>query len=433
MDVTNEEAYAEIKPASEIFQHQNPSYAFAITEPPTSVRVQNEFLFKVKPKHVLCVALFGFFVVAALSMGCGSIVISLNLQSKLNLLNSNMVDLLSEISRLKIIANNTANFSILESEINHLKESLNFSYLHSEAVILNLEVEHLRYNLSRVSEAAQTAVDSFWQPTGLFYSNPATSCASIFRSLAVSVSGFYWIRASNGSAVNVYCDMNRSCGGIAGGWMRVAKLDMTNSSNHCPNNFRLVTESGVRSCGIDSSYASCSSMHFDAGGITFDKVCGQVIAYQWGTPDAFTVRNRGNLSLDSIYVDGISLTYGNPRRHIWTFAASNDENPNVEYNCPCVNAVNPGLSFPPAFINSQEYFCDTGSADMQSLILYADDPLWDGAGCGRLSICCSLNNPPWFYKQLESASNENIEMRVCSDEPRTNEDISIKLYELYIQ
>ena len=41
---------------------------------------------------------------------------------------------------------------------------------------------------------------------------------------------------SNGSAVHVYCsDMTLSCGGVTGGWMRVAELNMTDTSQQCPS------------------------------------------------------------------------------------------------------------------------------------------------------------------------------------------------------
>ncbi len=51
---------------------------------------------------------------------------------------------------------------------------------------------------------------------GLARSNPAPSCAA---GLPPSLpSGYYWVRASNGSAaVRVYCDVTRSCGGVTGG------------------------------------------------------------------------------------------------------------------------------------------------------------------------------------------------------------------------
>ena len=55
---------------------------------------------------------------------------------------------------------------------------------------------------------------------GNFPFYPVVTCAALPPS---SPSGYYWVRASNGSAVRVYCDMTTSCGD--GGWMRVASLD----------------------------------------------------------------------------------------------------------------------------------------------------------------------------------------------------------------
>ena len=66
-------------------------------------------------------------------------------------------------------------------------------------------------------------------------------------------SGTYNIRKTNGSPVQVYCDMNRtSCScNTTGGWMRVANLDMTDPNQNCPAGFRLVnrTSAPLRTCG----------------------------------------------------------------------------------------------------------------------------------------------------------------------------------------
>ena len=59
--------------------------------------------------------------------------------------------------------------------------------------------------------------------------------------------------------------------------------------------------------------------------------------------------------------------------------------------------------------------------------------LWDGAGCGPDSTCCSLNNPPYFYKDLSYTTSTDIEMRVCRDEGSGNEDIAIRNFEFYVQ
>ena len=101
--------------------------------------------------------------------------------------------------------------------------------------------------------------------------------------------------------------------------------------------------------------------------------------------------------------------------------------------CPCTNVHNPSsASQPPTFVGN-DYFCDTGSENHWSLIFYPDDPLWDGAGCGPANICCSLNNPPWFLKQLPSTTTDDVEMRICRDEDSINEATSVEIIELFIQ
>ena len=73
-------------------------------------------------------------------------------------------------------------------------------------------------------------------------SHPATICKEIQELKPSTPSGYYWITASDDSAVRMYCDMSRTCGGITGGWMRVASIDMTNSSHQCPNGLKTITK-----------------------------------------------------------------------------------------------------------------------------------------------------------------------------------------------
>ena len=264
---------------------------------------------------------------------------------------------------------------------------------------------------------------------GLLPSFPATSCLQV----SLYPSGYYWVRASNGSAVRVYCDVTRSCGGVTGGWMRVAHLDFNDTSTSCPSGLRERVDSGIHTCGIESSEAACPSVMFSTSGVEYTKVCGKVIAYQYRSSDAFGSNGRGlNPTIDSNYVDGVSLTHGHtPRNHIWTFAAALDEyGPSMENLCECSHTQLPGTS-PPSYVG-QDYFCDSGSR-RASFIFYGDDPLWDGAGCGSNSTCCSFNNPPWFHKELPSPASDDIEMRVCSDEGRGNEDIAMSSVEIYVQ
>ncbi len=113
-----------------------------------------------------------------------------------------------------------------------------------------------------------------------------------------------------------------SCGGP--GWTRVAYLNMSDTNQQCPSNWRLTT-SPVRGCGRSS--ATCDSVIYPVNGCTYSSVCGRINAYQKGRETAFYIQ-RDNV--ESTYVSGVSITHGAPgsRRHIWTFAAA------IGYHCP---------------------------------------------------------------------------------------------------
>ena len=261
----------------------------------------------------------------------------------------------------------------------------------------------------------------------------ASSCKEIKELKLKSLSGYYWIKASGNSSTQVYCDMAKTCGGVTGGWMRVIKINMTNTSHTCPSGLKTLT-SPKRLCAMSITGGECSSATISLHGVEYTRVCGKIIGYQQGTPDAFWPYHiNRNLTIDDNYVDGISLTHGhNPRKHIWTFVAALDEVQNYPNVCPCTNINNPASIPIPPYLGS-DYFCDTASEGRYQYIFYPDDPLWDGQGCGRLNTCCSFNNPPWFMKELPSSTSDDIEMRLCADQQRTDEDITFESVELYVQ
>ena len=225
--------------------------------------------------------------------------------------------------------------------------------------------------------------------------------------------------------------------------MQVAKLNMTNSSHQCPpgTTLRLSLPERPRVCGRVQNVPGCNSSDFNAHGIRYSQVCGRIIGYQFASPDAFGTHisspdNRDSSSIDGNYVDGISLTHGrNPREHIWTFAGGLSETGSAaNLNCPCTNSSQAEFATPPPSFVGNDYFCDTGSTNQwKSYTFYSDDPLWDGAGCGPANTCCSLNNPPWFLKQLPSTTTDDIEMRMCFDQEFVDEDIPIEIIELYVR
>ena len=70
---------------------------------------------------------------------------------------------------------------------------------------------------------------------------------------------------------------------------------------------------GVSFCRAPRDNAGCYSTFFSTNGVSYQHVCGRARGYQKGSPDAFYTN-----SIDTYYVDGLSITHGNPRQHIWT-------------------------------------------------------------------------------------------------------------------
>ena len=223
-----------------------------------------------------------------------------------------------------------------------------------------------------------------------------------------------------------------SCNGILG-WRRVAFVNMTDTSYTCPAGLNLTSYS-KRTCGRShTTRGGCSSTIFNAGGLTYSRVCGRIRGYQFGATSAFYPYTEG---IDSYYVQGISLTHGSAgrRQHIWTFAAGlTEESTSFPYeNCPCDTSRY--YDHVPAFVGN-DYFCESGlhSAWNYQYVFYPGDALWDGQGCISTSTCCQLNNPPWFLKQLPTATSDDIELRLCTDFTPGYDDVPIELIELYVQ
>ena len=272
---------------------------------------------------------------------------------------------------------------------------------------------------------------------GTFPFLPAASCKQIYNINSSAPSGFYWIGSGEGPPSRLYCDMGRTCGGVTGGWTRLANINMTNSNHSCPLSLVEVSLDSKRPrlCTMPGTGIGCSSTNFSVYGISYEHVCGRVIGYQDRTPNAFFpyYRNR-SLTIDDLYLDGVSLTHGSrPRRHIWSFASALDETDGHQSGCPCLNVGLLTQPVVPPFVGN-DYFCDTGSSDdVKNDAFYPDNPLWDGEGCGNLNICCFFNNPPWFSKMLDRSTSDDIEMRLCRDAGRLNEDVPIELIEIYIR
>ena len=149
------------------------------------------------------------------------------------------------------------------------------------------------------------------------------------------------------SVANIVADTatNHPCG--PGQWTRVAYLNMSDPLQQCPSPWRLRSANGVRACGIRSS--GCNSQNYTVFR-RYNKVCGRIIGYQVGSTDAF-LHSNGQRTINQSYVDGVSVTYGEPRKHIWTFASGITETSSYPlYSCPCAQLA--GTPQPPSFVGN---------------------------------------------------------------------------------
>ena len=155
-------------------------------------------------------------------------------------------------------------------------------------------------------------------------------------------------------------------------------------------------------------------------------MCGKARGYQKGNTIAFF---EPRYTIDEEYVSGLSITYGsNPHQHIWTFAVGCGERRNSRWNCPCSFSKK---NNPPSFVGSNHY-CESGSLYWGNYeAYYFNDTLWDGEGC--VDNCCDNLLQPWFYRQLNQTTQDDIEARICMQSQFGQRSTLIDQLELYIQ
>jgi len=216
----------------------------------------------------------------------------------------------------------------------------------------------------------------------------------------------------------VHCKM--ACGD--GNWKMIASI---NGSN-CPQGWNNSSHNDVNFCTTLSNHSGCYPVFFSTNKEKYQKVCGKVTGFQRGSPDAFNSKSNAG-------VDGISITHGNPRRHIWTYAVglTNDDSEFYESNCPCGTKAGRSAS---QYVGT-DFYCDTANKHNKWNYseFYTSTILWQTSDCFDRTFCCHSANQPWFYRQLDILTADDIEVRICRDEVAEHEDILINQLELYIQ
>ena len=209
-----------------------------------------------------------------------------------------------------------------------------------------------------------------------------------------------------------------------GEWRQVAYLNMSDPTQQCPSAWREYNTGGVRACGRPStSGGSCAATTYSID-FQYRRVCERVVGYQFGSPDGFLPGN-----IDQIYVEGVSITRGSPRQHVWTYAAGVTESSreHTNYNCPCSDSSGKEA---PSFVGDN-YYCESGNpSDTVAGRLYASDKLWDGKQCEG-SCCTGTNTPPWSSVQFNTTTSDTIEVRICGSDSIDTEDVPVELIEMY--
>ena len=218
------------------------------------------------------------------------------------------------------------------------------------------------------------------------------------------------------------------CGIYSLNWRRVTYIDTTQGAA-CPAGLRQVTNSALNkaACGRTVN-VGCSSLTFPSGG-SYTHVCGRARGYQFHTTDAFRAYH-GN-TINDAYVDGLSITRGSPRKHIWSYVAglqgSTHRNTLAQYQCPCAVPGNSTANKAP-FVGD-DYYCESGFGTKVEGRIVWEDPLWDGEGCTQPNTCCQRSG--WFHKKVNLISDD-IEVRWCCDESRANEDFYTDIVEIWV-
>ena len=187
--------------------------------------------------------------------------------------------------------------------------------------------------------------------------------------------------------------MELECGSHKGGWMRIADLDTTRGDD-CPSGWTKIT-TPIAACIAPNSNAGCYSTDVSTLSVSYSRICGMAVGYQKNYCDAFAGFSVNGYLINGPYVDGISITYSSPRKHIWTYAIGLSDRSNTPaFNCPCAQYPGP---LPPSFVH-ENYYCESGTM-LNSKGIFIDDPVWDGEVCSNENSCCSDPNQPWFYRR----------------------------------
>ena len=225
------------------------------------------------------------------------------------------------------------------------------------------------------------------------------------------------------------------CGGTTG-WRLVTYLNLTDTRYHCPAGWRL-HPAPCRGCGRASHDGeTCDSAFFPVPGGPYTKICGRILGYQFGVTAAFQASHLNNsITIDDSYVTGVSITHGNPRQHVWTYAVGRYEgfaSSRSPSYCPCEHQTS---IFIPEYVGAF-WYCESGDNSQygtRGYNYFCNDVLWDGEGCAFSNRCCQFDGPLYFTRTLHESVSDPIEARICNYLSSQYSDVLVSQFELYVK
>ena len=154
------------------------------------------------------------------------------------LLNTSIQDLTNRLGTIESLLQGLPSvITSLQKQVNR-RLSFNIKSIKSNTDLLLRHDNKTHNTLTSIDDKLDDDSDEY-TPSPLLH-----SCEEIKSKWPSSPSDYYIIADSHGHARHVYCYMEELCNST-GGWMRVAYLKMTDSSEKFPDEFRLYSENGV--------------------------------------------------------------------------------------------------------------------------------------------------------------------------------------------
>ena len=308
--------------------------------------------------------------------------------------------------------------SLLREELYQYQDALNKTILNTINAT-NSQLDQVRKKLNNIINATintENQINNFTMKiiADIMVLHSFDYCYELTSLSLLFPSGVYRVRSYNSSINHKYCSTTTafSCSGVSGNWRRIAYLDT--EFMWCPEYFEVIDpDSNPPLCRRIDVNRGCSSVIYPSNGMSYSQVCGTVRVHPEGTPDGFdTFQDR------SIYVDGVYLTYGNSsnRNHIWTYTAAVTVDSDTR-GCDQCNCMKP------SYMPGTNFTCTSAHCNDHNNCF--SNTLW-----GNEAQQCFGNET--FYRQLSESTTDNIEMTVCRDQSRVDEDILISFVELFV-